>query len=83
VKSCVEEIKKGRIEFKVDKTGIINNGIGKVSFEDSKIEDNARHFGVAVRKAKPTSLKGTYIKSLHICTTMSPSVKISINEIED
>ncbi len=82
VKEAVEEIKKGRIEFKVDKTGIINSSIGKISFENKKLVDNARDFVNAVIKAKPPSLKGKYVERIHISSTMSPSVKLSVQAFE-
>ncbi len=82
VKDAVEEIKKGRIEFKVDKTGIVNSTIGKISFESGNIVDNAKYFMSAILKAKPASLKGRYVHSIHVSSTMSPSVKLEINEFE-
>lgn len=82
VKGAVEEIKKGRIEFKVDKTGIINSTIGKISFDSNSIVDNAKYFMSAILKAKPASLKGRYVHSIHVSSTMSPSVKLEINEFE-
>lgn len=82
IKDAVEEIKKGRIEFKVDKTGIINSTIGKISFDRENIVDNAKYFMSAILKAKPASLKGKYVHSIHVSSTMSPSVKLEINEFE-
>jgi large subunit ribosomal protein L1 len=82
VQQCVDEIKKGRVEYKVDKTGIINSSIGKISFDASQIAENARSFIVAVLKARPASLKGKYVRSVYLTSTMSPSIKLSIQEFE-
>lgn len=82
IKETVSEIKKGRIEFKVDKSGIINAGIAKKSFDAEKISENAAEFIKAVLKAKPVSLKGKYVHSVFLSSTMSPSFKLDINEFE-
>lgn len=79
---AVSEIKKGRVEFKVDKTGIINSCIGKTSFDKDMIANNAQHFVKAILKAKPVSLKGKYVLSVYLSSTMSPSIKLSIPEFE-
>jgi large subunit ribosomal protein L1 len=76
VGSAVKAVKAGKIDFKVDKTGIIHAAIGKVSFAPEKIAENARAFVSAVLKLKPQSLKGTYFKGATLCTTMSPAVKL-------
>ena len=73
---AVSEVKKGKIDFKVDKYGIIHTSIGKVSFEPQKIVENAREFINTVVKLKPASAKGTYIKSIYLSSTMSPAIKI-------
>ena len=73
---AVSEVKKGKIDFKVDKYGIIHTSIGKVSFEPQKIVENAREFINTVVKLKPASAKGTYIKSISLSSTMSPAIKI-------
>jgi len=73
---AVSEVKKGKIDFKVDKYGIIHTSIGKVSFEPRKIVENAREFIKSVVKLKPASSKGTYIKSIYLSSTMSPAIKI-------
>lgn len=83
VKEAVSEIKKGRIEFKVDKTGIINTTIGKSSFDNKNLADNAREFVTAVLKAKPASLKGKYVLSIYSSTTHSPSVKLNPQQFEN
>ena len=76
VGNAVKEVKAGKIDFKVDKTGIIHAAIGKVSFAPEKIAENARAFVSAVLKLKPQSLKGTYFKGATLCTTMSPAIKL-------
>lgn len=82
VKEAVTEIKKGRVEFKVDKTGIINSTIGKMSFDENKLVDNARDFVRAVIKARPPTLKGRYVLSVYLSSTMSPSVRLNIPQFE-
>ena len=74
--NAVKAVKAGKIDFKVDKTGIIHAAIGKVSFTPEQIAENARAFVGAVLKLKPQSLKGTYFKGCTLCTTMSPAVKL-------
>jgi len=76
VGKAVLEIKKGKIDFRVDKYGIVHTSIGKVSFEPQKIVENAREFINTVVKLKPASAKGTYIKSIYLSSTMSPAIKI-------
>jgi len=76
VGKAVLEVKKGKIDFKVDKYGIVHTSIGKVSFEPQKIVENAREFINTVVKLKPASAKGTYIKSIYLSSTMSPAIKI-------
>jgi large subunit ribosomal protein L1 len=73
---AVSEVKKGKIDFKVDKYGILHTSIGKVSFEPQKIVENAREFINTVVKLKPASAKGTYIKSIYLSSTMSLGIKI-------
>ena len=76
--AAVKASKGGKIDFKVDKTGIVHAAIGKVSFTDKQIYENAAEFLNAVAKLKPSALKGTYMQSAAICTTMSPGVKVDI-----
>ena len=78
VGAAVKDVKGGKIDFKVDKTGIIHAAIGKASFTAQQIEENARAFVSAVLKLKPQTLKGTYFKSCTICTTMSPAIKLDV-----
>ncbi len=82
VKETVAEIKKGRVEFRVDKSGIINSSIAKLAFDIEKITDNTRVFLSAILKARPASLKGKYVRSAYLSSTMSPSVKLGIQELE-
>ncbi|MCX2838647.1 MULTISPECIES: 50S ribosomal protein L1 [Salinimicrobium] len=76
VAKAVSDVKAGKIDFKVDKTGIVHAGIGKASFEAEKIAGNARELLTTLVKLKPTAAKGVYIKSIHMSSTMSPSVEI-------
>lgn len=76
VAKAVTEVKAGKIDFKVDKTGIVHAGIGKASFDADKIAGNARELLTTLVKLKPQTSKGVYIKSIHISSTMSPSIEI-------
>ena len=76
VGKAVAEIKAGKIDFKVDKTGIVHAGIGKVSFDADKIQENAHEIIQTLIKLKPTAAKGTYIKSINLSSTMSASIPI-------
>ena len=78
VGNAVKAVKAGKIDFKVDKTGIIHAGIGKVSFTPEQICENASAFLNEVLKLKPQALKGTYMKGATLCTTMSPALKIDV-----
>ncbi len=81
VKKAVTEAKKGRVEFKVDKTGNLHVPIGKISFDKQKLVENALEVIETVQKLRPSGLKGQYMKNLVIKTTMSPSVKLDLNAI--
>ncbi len=76
VVKAVEEAKAGRVEFRVDSTGIVHLGIGKVSFGEKKLQDNANAVIASVKAAKPASVKGNYVKSMFVTTTMGPSIKV-------
>ena len=76
IATAVKDVKGGKIDFKVDKTGIIHAAIGKISFTPEQIAENAKTFVSAVLKLKPQTLKGTYFKGATLCTTMSPAVKL-------
>ncbi|MFC4817697.1 MULTISPECIES: 50S ribosomal protein L1 [unclassified Flavobacterium] len=73
---AVEEVKSGKIDFKVDKTGIVHAGIGRISFDAQKIQENAHEIIQTLIKLKPTAAKGTYIKSIHLSSTMSPAIAL-------
>ena len=79
VAKAVKEIKAGKIEYKVDKNANINNAIGKLSFDENSLIENANAYLSAIVKARPLSVKGTYIQSLHMTSTMGPGIKIDIN----
>jgi large subunit ribosomal protein L1 len=76
VGKAVKEVKAGKIDFKVDKFGIVHASIGKASFEGSQIKDNARELIQTIVKLKPSSAKGTYIKSINMSATMSPGIQV-------
>lgn len=80
---AVEEVKKGKIDFKVDKFGIIHSRIGKVSFKPEQIVENAREFIQTIIKLKPVAAKGTYLRSIHLSSTMSPSIKLDTKALEE
>ena len=82
VAKAVEEVKKGKIDFKVDKTGIVHSSIGKVSFTPEQIADNAREFVNTLIKLKPSTAKGTYLKSIYLSSTMSPGLKVDAKSVE-
>lgn len=76
--AAVKEAKGGRVEYRVDKQSIVHLAVGKVSFGDAKLDENAKAFFTSLASVKPTSLKGNYIKSAHVATTMGPSAKVDI-----
>ena len=80
---AVIEVKQGNIDFKVDKFGIVHTSIGKVNFEAEKIMDNAREFMATIQKLKPSSAKGTYVKSVFLSSTMSPGIKLDLKSLLD
>ena len=81
IKKAVTDVKAGKIDFKVDKTGIVHVAVGKVSFEAKKIQENADEFLKTILKLKPSSSKGTYIKSIFMSSSMSPSIPIEIKDL--
>jgi large subunit ribosomal protein L1 len=81
VGKAVQEVKAGKIDFKVDKYGIINCGVAKVSFSPEKIVDNAKELIQTVIKLKPAAAKGTYVKSIYVSSTMSPGVQIDVKSV--
>ncbi|MBN2275780.1 MAG: 50S ribosomal protein L1 [Bacteroidales bacterium] len=80
---AVKEVKQGKIDFKVDKSGIVHTSVGKVSFTADKIVDNAREFIHTLVKLKPTSAKGTYIRSIFLSSTMSPGIKVDAKAFDE
>ena len=83
VGKAVKEVKQGKIDFKVDKTGIIHASVGKVSFTPEQIFGNAKEFISMLLKLKPTAAKGAYIKSIYLSSTMSPGIKIDPKTVEE
>ena len=82
VAKAVEEVKKGKIDFKVDKNGIVHSSIGKMSFTPEQMRDNAREFVNTLIKLKPATAKGTYLKSIYLSSTMSPGVKVDTKSVD-
>ena len=78
---AVQEVKAGKIDFKVDKTGIVHVAIGKASFDADKLAENAKEILQTVIKLKPTTAKGTYLRSIHISSTMSPAVIVDVKTV--
>jgi large subunit ribosomal protein L1 len=82
VAKAVQEVKAGKIDFKVDKYGIIHTSVGKVSFTPEQIVDNANEVMSTIIKLKPSAAKGTYVKSIYLSTTMSPGIEIDAKSVE-
>ena len=83
VAKAVKEVKQGKIDFKVDKFGIVHTSIGKVSFTPDQIYGNAKEFMATIMKLKPSSAKGTYVKSIYLSSTMSQGIKIDPKSIDE
>ena len=83
VAKAVREVKQGKIDFKVDKTGIIHASIGKVSFTAEQIAQNAKEFMATIIKLKPAAAKGTYVKSVYLSSTMSRGIKVDPKATEE
>ena len=81
VAKAVQDVKAGKIDFKVDKTGIVHAAVGKVSFDAKKIEENANELIQTIIKLKPTTAKGTYVKSVFMSSTMSPSIAVEVKSV--
>ena len=83
VAKAVREVKQGKIDFKVDKSGIVHTSIGKVSFTPEQMVGNAKEFIATINKLKPAAAKGTYIKSIYLSSTMSKGIKIDPKSVEE
>ena len=81
VAKAVKDVKAGKIDFKVDKTGIIHAAIGKASFTADQIAENASELVETINKLKPTAAKGTYVKSIFMSSTMSPSIAVEVKTV--
>ncbi|HSX36277.1 MAG TPA: 50S ribosomal protein L1 [Patescibacteria group bacterium] len=81
VNKAVSEAKAGRVEYRVDSTGIVHLAVGKVSFGTAKLEENVRAVFASIKAAKPASVKSTYVKAIHMATTMGPSITIDNSEL--
>jgi large subunit ribosomal protein L1 len=82
IAKAVTEVKAGKIDFKVDKFGIVHSTVGKVSFTPEKLIENVREFVNVIQKLKPSAAKGTYIKSIYLSSTMSPGIRIDAKSVE-
>jgi len=83
VATAVREVKQGKIDFKVDKAGIVHTSVGKVSFSADQLRENAKEFVSTLIKLKPTTAKGTYVKSVYLSSTMSPGLKIDPKSVDE
>ena len=83
VATAVKEVKQGKIDFKVDKAGIVHTSVGKVSFEADQLRENAKEFVATLIKLKPATAKGTYVKSVYLSSTMSPGIKIDPKSVDE
>ena len=81
ITAAIKEAKAGKVEYRVDSTGIIHLGVGKVKFTEKQLDENIKTVLAAIRSAKPASIKGSYIQSIFLATSMGPSVKISTTEL--
>jgi large subunit ribosomal protein L1 len=83
IAKAVQDVKAGKIEFKNDKQGVVNVGVGRLNFDDEKLIQNVRSFFRAVLRAKPPTAKGQYVKSIVVSSTMGPGLKLNLNELEE
>ena len=79
---AVADVKKGMIEYRADSLGNVHSSIGKVSFDEKALQENLAYFVNSIIKSKPTSVKGQFVKSINICTTMGPGIKVSLNSFD-
>lgn len=82
IAKAIQELKAGKIEFKLDRHGVINNGVGKLSFAQDKLEENILAFLYAVQKSRPAAAKGVFMRSAYLSSTMGPGLKIDVRAIE-
>lgn len=82
IAKAVQEVKSGKIDFKVDKYGIVHSTVGKVSFAPEKLAENIREFVHVIQKLKPSAAKGTYVKSIYLSSTMSPGIRLDSKSVE-
>lgn len=82
IAKAIQELKGGKIEFKLDRHGVVNNGVGKLSFEHDKLEENIMAFLYAVQRSRPAAAKGVFMKSAYLSSTMGPGLKIDLRAIE-
>jgi len=82
IKEAISEFKKGKLEYRADKTGIVHLSFGKASFTVAQLEENLTAVFESIEKNKPSGVKGRYFKSFHVCTTMSPSLTIQLNSFK-
>jgi len=81
IADAIKALKAGQLEYRTEKNGIVHAGVGKISFDEKKIEENLRAFTSAILKAKPSGVKGTYLKKVTISTTMGPGLKIDLADL--
>jgi large subunit ribosomal protein L1 len=81
VKGAVTAAKAGQVEFRAEKAGIVHAGIGKASFAEAQLVENARAFVEAIQRARPTGAKGTYVKKVAVSSTMGPGVKVDVTSL--
>ena len=81
VTTAINEVKAGKVEFRVDKTGVIHAPVGKIQFETLKLIENAESLITAVLRAKPSAAKGKYVRSATLCSTMGPGISLDISDV--
>lgn len=83
LKDAINEFKKGKLEYRADKTGIVHLNFGKINFSEDQLKENLLSIYNSIEKNKPTGVKGKYFKSFHICTTMGPSINLELNSFKN
>jgi large subunit ribosomal protein L1 len=82
LKEAINEFKKGKLEYRADKTGIVHLSFGKIDFSEEQLKENLIAVHSSIEKNKPTGVKGRYFKSFNICTTMSPAITVELNSFK-